>query len=138
LLLPSAGAWLLSRICWQDLPSILSQAVNVDIRSNRIAAGGVWIADGSAGVKMLGNTISQGEGPGVILGGLLGELNLPDREAGVVSVYIDDNTITLMRGSGISSTAEQERNFELGELEDVHIRGKPHPALCLKRPGPTL
>jgi hypothetical protein len=105
------------------LPSILSQAVNVDIRSNRIAAGGVWIADGSAGVKMLGNTISQGEGPGVILGGILGELNLPDREAGVVSVYIDDNTITLMRGSGISSTAEQERNFELGELEDVHIRG---------------
>ncbi len=37
-------------------------------------------------------------------------------------MFIVDNTITGMQGSGISSVIDVEQNLDLGELEDIHIR----------------
>jgi hypothetical protein len=118
------------------MPAVLSQAGDVEILSNDMIAGGVWLADGSSGVLVQGNDISRGEGAGVILGGVPANLGLPDQDTGVVSVYIDDNTITGMLNSGVSSVAQVDENLDLGELEDIYIRANRIRHCGLKGPDP--
>ena len=104
------------------MPAIVMQATIAHISDNALAGGGVWIADGSADVTIQNNDISRGQGPGVVLGGIPPTLQLSNQESGVGTVFIVDNTITGMQGSGVSSVIDVEQNLDLGELEDIHIR----------------
>lgn len=104
------------------LPAIVSQARIGQIEKNQIFGGGVWIVDGSADISVESNKISRGAGAGIILGGVPPTIKLSDRDTGVETVHIFENTITGMQDSGITSVADIEQDLDLGELEDIHIR----------------
>lgn len=103
------------------LPSVSAQARDIAVRSNQLMGGGIWLWDGSSLVDFSGNKISDGEGPGIVLGGLPNDEKLAGDATGVVQVRIVDNHILGMANSGISSVVGVEENLELGELEDIVI-----------------
>jgi hypothetical protein len=119
-------------------PAIVSQARVVQIADNQIGGGGVWIADGSADVRVVSNEISRGAGPGIILGGVPQTIKLPDRDTGVETVHIVDNTIIGMQDSGITGVIDIEQDLELGELEDIHIRQNRIRHCALRGPNPLF
>jgi hypothetical protein len=104
------------------IPAVVCQAHIAQVAENQILGGGVWIADGSADVHVESNEISRGAGAGIILGGVPSTLKLSDRDTGIETVHILNNTITGMQDSGITSVIDVEQDLDLGELEDIHIR----------------
>jgi hypothetical protein len=119
------------------LPAVVLQARIAQIAQNRILGGGVWVADGSADVHVESNEISRGAGAGVVLGGVPATLKLSDRDTGVETVHIVDNTITGMQDSGITSVIDIEQDLDLGELEDIHIRQNRIRHCALGGPNPA-
>lgn len=120
------------------LPTIVSQARIGQIEKNQIFGGGVWIVDGSADISVESNEISRGAGAGIILGGVPPTIKLSDRDTGVETVHIFDNTITGMQDSGITSVADIEQDLDLGELEDIHIRQNRIRHCALGGPNPIF
>lgn len=119
------------------LPAIIFQADGGHIEDNRMLGGGVWIWDGSENVTVAGNDISQGDGPGILLGGVRGKDDLRNDSAGVQDIQIVDNHIQLMAHSGIASATEMDGVSGLGDIEDVVIAHNRIEA-CALRPQTQL
>ena len=81
------------------------QAIGARVAGNRLSVGGLWVREGSADVLVEDNTIADGRGPGVALGGLAGQEKPSDRGAGVVRAAVVANRIERMEGSGVTTVA---------------------------------
>lgn len=108
-------------------PSLSIQARDLRVLRNvSRGAGGVWIRDGSSGVRIEANDIGEGQGPGIKLGGLAEGETPPVVATGVVGADIVGNRIFSMGDSGIEAGAAERKTPDdaakgLGDVEDVTI-----------------
>ena len=85
------------------LPAVSFQGQRAVIRANAMSGGGSWISDGSLDVSLERNRIWDGEGPGVVLGGLFLDEDPGSEVDGLARLTIADNRISGMSGSGITT-----------------------------------
>jgi hypothetical protein len=105
------------------------QSDGLEIAGNDIRGAGIHVADGSAGVSIRGNTIANGNGPGIALGGVAAEIGVVDDRTGVVGVRILDNIIARMNNSGVATALDGDE--DAGDVEDVTIAGN-HISQCAR------
>lgn len=111
-------------VCGSELagfPSLILQAREATICRNRMREGGTWVQDGSMFITMEDNLVLQGDGPGILLGGVMNKKQLTKKSAGVSMITIARNHILLMGDSGIASGTELDDLAGLGDLEDIRI-----------------
>lgn len=100
--------------------AIILQGDDIHIERNAMR-GGVWIQDGSELVSIFHNRMSRGNGPGIGLGGVQDQDDLPDDDSGVRNVEIVRNHINLMRNSGITTVLAGDAGQEAGDIEGLAI-----------------
>ncbi len=99
---PSTDLTLRDCVLW-GLPAVSFQGQRADIRENAMSGGGAWISDGSHDVRIEHNRIWNGEGPGVVLGGLFMDEEPGTEVDGLALLAITDNQISNMSASGITT-----------------------------------
>ncbi|WP_448612089.1 DUF6519 domain-containing protein [Geodermatophilus sp. URMC 60] len=102
-------------------PAASLSGAGLRIQHNRLAAGGVWIREGSTRTDVVSNVISGGRGAGVLLGGLADGEKPSGLIDGVTATAITGNRIEGMSREGISAPLEEERLS--GEIEELRIAG---------------
>ena len=100
--------------------ALILQGDDIHIYRNEVQAG-VWIQDGSEGVRIHHNRITGGLGPGIGLGGVQSEADLPDDDSGVREVEIVRNHISLMNNSGITTVLAGDAGEDAGIIEGLAI-----------------
>jgi len=103
------------------LPGASLQTNGLWVLENVIFGGGVWVMDGSQGALVRENTIVNGLGAGVILGGIAKKAQVSSKAAGVDTIDVIGNRIYGMANSGISTMKDEDESSDLGEISDVGI-----------------
>lgn len=103
------------------LPAVDLQGEVVVVEHSTMTGGGVRLRDGTENAVIAHNTITEGYGQGVLLGGVHDDGDLVSDRTGLVRIEIVDNRIDFMAREGVSTVFGGDDR--LGETEELTVAG---------------